>query len=98
MPDRQTFYNWITQNQIFFDQYARARDAAADIAFDEMQEIADGATNQDVQVAKLRIDTLKWRLARQSPRKYGDRQTVEHAGDGGGPMQVSVEFVKPGDA
>jgi hypothetical protein len=94
MPHRQTIFNWLRSNQSFFDQYAHAREIAADIAFDEMQEIADNATPVDVQVAKLRVDTLKWRLARQSPKKYGERQKLEHVGQDDGPIQQSV-FVAP---
>lgn len=97
MPTRQTFYNWISNKKSFFDNYARAREVAADVAFDEMQEIADNAEPQDVQVAKLRIDTLKWRLARQSPRKYGDKQAIEHTGPGGGALDIAVKFVGGSD-
>ena len=80
MPSQPTFYSWITDDTEFSKKYARAREIAADVAFDVMQEIADEANNENVQVAKLRIDTWKWRLARQSPRKYGDRQAIEHTG------------------
>jgi len=98
MPDRKTFYNWIKTKDEFFHQYAQARDVAADIAFDEMQEIADNATPQNVQVAKLRVDTLKWRLARQSPRKYGDRQAIEHSGANGEKLDITLNIVGRGDA
>lgn len=30
--------------------------------------------------SKLRIDTRKWMAAKLAPKKYGDRQTVEHEG------------------
>lgn len=51
---------------------------------------------ENIQRSRLRVDTLKWRLARMSPRKYGDRVTQEVTGAGGGPVQtaVTVEFVK----
>ena len=94
MPSQPTFYSWITDDSEFSKKYARAREIAADVAFDVMQEIADETNNQDVQVAKLRIDTLKWRLARQSPRKYGERQAIEHTGAEGGPIEVKVNLVR----
>jgi hypothetical protein len=28
--------------------------------------------------AKLRIDGRKWKVARMSPRKYGDKQQIDH--------------------
>lgn len=100
MPDPSTVYAWITdgRHKEFSNNYARARATAADVAFDEMQEIADNATPQDVQVAKLRVDTLKWRLARQSPRKYGDKQQFEHTGPGGDPLEITLNIVGRGDA
>lgn len=37
--------------------------------------------NEVVQRAKLMIDTRKWLAAKLMPRKYGDRQTIEHEGN-----------------
>ena len=31
--------------------------------------------------AKLQIDTRKWVLSRMNPKKYGDKQQMEHSGD-----------------
>jgi Bacteriophage Sf6, terminase small subunit-like len=30
--------------------------------------------------SKLRVDTRKWFLSRMDPKKYGDKQSVEHSG------------------
>lgn len=35
---------------------------------------------EHVQRSRLRVDTRKWLLAKLQPRKYGERQTVEHEG------------------
>jgi hypothetical protein len=47
MPDRSTVFRWLASKREFRDQYARAREAQADILFDEILEIADN-TNGDV--------------------------------------------------
>ena len=66
--------------------YVRARDARADIMFDEIIEISnekqgvildeDGNERLDSgfqQRQKQRIDAVKWTLSRMNPKKYGDR-------------------------
>lgn len=35
---------------------------------------------EHVQRSKLRVDTRKWLLSKLVPKKYGDRQQVEHSG------------------
>jgi len=87
MPTAQTIFNWIAKHQEFFEQYARACNIDADIEFESLIELADRATHQNVQVYKLRIDTRKWVLSKRQPKKYGDRQEVEHSGN----IQINVE-------
>lgn len=47
MPDASTIYLWLadTDKIEFFKQYARAKDAQAELMFDELLEIADDGTN-----------------------------------------------------
>lgn len=45
MPNKATVMRWIGSNEIFRDQYARAREAQADAIFDEIQDIADDGSN-----------------------------------------------------
>lgn len=33
---------------------------------------------EHIQRSKLRVDTRKWMASKMKPKKYGDRQTVEH--------------------
>lgn len=77
MPHRATIYEWLSQNSDFSDKYARASEQRADHYFDEMLDIADNALPEDVQKAKLQIDTRKWVLSRMNPKKYGDKQKDE---------------------
>lgn len=41
MPSKTTVFKWLGQNSEFADQYARAREAQADLLVDEMIELAD---------------------------------------------------------
>jgi hypothetical protein len=76
MPAERTVYKWRREIDVFMQNYTRAREDAADFFVEEIMEIADAAEAEDVQVAKLRVDTRKWTAARFN-RAYQDRQTTE---------------------
>src|SRR5258708_2410003 len=54
----------------------RAREAQADKYFQEIIEIADAATPETVNVARLRVDSRKFTVARLAPKKYGDHTQI----------------------
>lgn len=64
------------------DQYARAREARADVLAEESLEIVDNPTG-DVQRDRLRLDARKWFASKLFPRKYGDKVAI--GGDGDAP-------------
>jgi hypothetical protein len=80
MPVTSTVMKWLAEDAEFSEQYARACDERALFHFEECLEIADATNADDVAKAKLRIDTRKWMVGKMAPKKYGDRQTVEHEG------------------
>jgi hypothetical protein len=49
MPAQSTIFKWLADNASFSEQYARAREAQADLIFEEMFEIADDASNDWMQ-------------------------------------------------
>src|SRR5262249_61977406 len=61
---------------------AVAREAQADKYFQEIIEIADAATPETVNVARLRVDSRKFTVARLAPKKYGDH--ISHNVKGAG--------------
>jgi hypothetical protein len=86
MPDRTTVLRWVEDNDSFRNRYARAREACMDwyqeeilrIAFDDSGDlIIDGdrvmSGHHVVQRARLKVDTVKWVMAKLAPKKYGDR-------------------------
>lgn len=80
LPSEKTFYKRLTKDEAFAQAYARAREAQAHREADEIREIADLATPEDVQVARLRVDARKWRAAHLAPKKYGDKLDVTSGG------------------
>ena len=90
MPDRHTVLAWQRDRPDFATRYARAREALMDwyqeeilrIAFDDSGDlIIDGdrvmSGHHVVQRARLKVDTVKWVMAKLAPKKYGDRPVEE---------------------
>lgn len=91
----RTVYDWLAKDDQFAADYARAREAGGHLIADDLLRIADSATDEDVQSARLQVDVRKWLLARWLPRSYGERQQVEHGGQG---VQVVVTTGVPRDS
>jgi hypothetical protein len=81
MPARVNFIRWLEKDEALRNQYARARELQADHEFDEIKAIADLASVEDVQVARLRVDTRKWRAGKLRPKVYGDKVAIGGADD-----------------
>ena len=83
MPSMSTVCKWLKENPEFSEQYARAREEQADIFADEIIEIADAVEPDSAAVAKakLQIDARKWRAAKMSPKKYGDKVEQQITGN-----------------
>jgi hypothetical protein len=77
-PSLDTVFRWLHRVDGFSEQYARARETAADAFADEILDIADeeGDTNRN----RLRVDSRKWVAAKLKPRRYGDALQLKHTG------------------
>lgn len=112
LPASSTCFRWLAQNKEFSEQYTRAREAQADVLFDEILEIADDGrndsytdddgqerTNQDVIArSRLRVDARKWMAGKLRPKKYGEK--LELAGDPQNPLGIAVierRVIDPGN-
>lgn len=104
MPSRDTVRRWLRDKPAFQEQYALARAFGADMLMDEMLEIADDNAGDyrsgrkgpifnadNVQRAKLRVETRKWVLARMAPRKYG--RVSRHPSDSASQFEVEVRTI-----
>lgn len=78
MPGLETMRRWLVEDEEFRVQYAIARDEQADFYADEIVELADSA--EDANKARLQIDARKWVASKLKPKKWGERQTIEHEG------------------
>lgn len=105
-PSSETVHAWLVKSEEFRKSYLRAREAQADLLFDECLEIADH-TNDDTIIlssgteipnkewilrSKLRVDTRMRMVGKLSPKKYGEK--MEHEVSGG----LDVKVIMGGDA
>ncbi len=106
MPGLRTVMRWLFDgdHEEFWQQYARAREAQAEVRADEIVDIADDvssdfttdkdgkavADHENIQRSRLRVDARKWIAAKLLPKKYGDK--LQHTGEGGGPIRAEVDL------
>ena len=79
MPVASTIFDWALHNEIFSEQYDKAKRIGAEIESEEMDEIA--ITEEDVARAKLRIDTKKWNLSKKLRKRFGDNVDITSGGE-----------------
>lgn len=108
MPDRASIYRWLDSNELFRNQYARARTEQAEYYASEIVEIADehptctitlenGGIRESVDGAgvqrnRLRVDARKWIACKLLPKVYGEK--LMHSGpDGEGPAVFVLERI-----
>jgi hypothetical protein len=87
MPCTATVFKWLRVVPGFADQYARAKEEAADAMVEDMLDIADdssedrtesgGVNSEHINRSRLRVETRKWIAAKLKPKKYGERQQVD---------------------
>ena len=89
MPSISTVMGWLFDGNHgdFSEQYARAREAQAEVRADEIVDIADDASgdfaadkdgklvvnSEHIQRSRLRVDARKWIAAKLLPKRYGDK-------------------------
>ena len=89
-PSASAVIQWGYNDPEWSKQYAQAREAQADALFEDLAEVAELAlqaeTAVEVAARRLVVDTHKWRLAKIVPKKYGEKQVLEHSGVDGAPI------------
>lgn len=97
MPSYGAVLKWVKQFPAFEERYVAARRVQGDFLFDEARDVALAATKEEVPVARLRFDVIRWQAAKLAPRKYleslvaaaGKAEIAEAADDGGEPHQIT---------
>lgn len=95
MPAKRTVSDWRKAHPDFDEAFLAARDSGYDAIAARLRNTARGKTSEaggdstgDVQRDKLIIDTDLKLLSKWDPRRYGDKQTLEHTGPGGGAVEM----------
>ena len=92
-PTKETIFAWLKTYGDFSDQYARAKRLQIEVMVDEIIEIADDSSqdniinkqgqiicnNESINRARLRIDTRKWIASKLAPKIYGDKIDNTHS-------------------
>lgn len=94
MPNATTFFQWLSEDEEKNKQYARACELRAEAIFDEILEIADDKSQDElhtenaiiqnsefIQRSRVRIDARKWVASKLNPKKFGDKIQTEHSGE-----------------
>lgn len=98
MPDPATFYGWLTDVPELDKRYTRAREQQQHYCIDSGVVLARNlvARVPDYQIDpaafKAYFDAVKFRAMKLSPKVYGEKQTTEHVGKDGGPIQTESTF------
>jgi len=93
MPSVVTIFSWLRKHPEFVKQYETAKQEQSDMLVEEMLDISDDSASdyistehgekintEHVQRSRLRVDTRKWIASKLKPKKYGEKQEVEHSG------------------
>jgi len=112
MPDRATIARWMAASSYFAAVITHARELQAEALIDEAMDISDNPAGdfllkpdgtpvpvwENVQRAKLRVDTRKWYAAKLAPKKFSETVTQRLTGAAdGAPIQFAraAEFLPP---
>lgn len=92
MPGLNAVYNWLRAQPSFAQNYTRAKEDSADTYAASIIDAVRGPFDDMVQVnaARLKVDALKWIVAKLKPRSYGERVEATLTGPNGGPIQVQA--------
>lgn len=81
-----TLRRWIEADEDRSKAFKDATRRRAHTLFDQLDQVCAEAMNcrdkVQIQAYKLKIDTIKWKIAKLAPKEYGERQQleVEHSG------------------
>lgn len=85
-PARSTVLLWVVNDREgFSDQYTRAQEAQGSSDADKTRQVYDKLESKqlDPQSARVMFDILRWSAERRAPKRYGQKQEIDHrSGDG----------------
>ena len=101
-PSHMSFIRWTVEDEGFRALYTRAKEEQAEILAEQIIDISDDDSldigfkedgtpfikGDNIQRARLRVESRKWIASKLKPKKYGDKLAV--GGDDGGPIRVAL--------
>lgn len=92
MPSWRSVYSWMEADEDFASRVAHARDLGFEALAEDILGIADNTrpASEHVQLSKLRIDTRLKLLACWSPKRYGNKQTVDVGNKEGEALRIDA--------
>ena len=93
MPSRSTMLRWLELYPEFEAKCARARLLQADTMDDMVLDLIDEVDQDNAHAMKVKLSAIQWRASKLNPKKYGDKQQLEHSGANGGPLVFQVKRV-----
>ena len=90
-----TFIMWVLEDETLSEQYARCMRIRNERMAEEIIDISDDVTEDDIfdengnrkannewiARSRLRVDTRKWLLSKLLPKKFGDKLEIENKGE-----------------
>jgi hypothetical protein len=80
LPSYTTLYTWLRKYPDFAEDFAQAKEMAADLRADKVLVVAEESTAATVQADRLRVGALQWHAAKAAPKRYGSRAEVMEEG------------------
>lgn len=80
MPNRRTILRWMEDDEAFASKCARAREIQADLMDDKIIQVIEEVNTENAPAMRVKLAALQWRASKLAPKKYGDKQEVEHTG------------------
>jgi hypothetical protein len=94
MPGLRTVMRWAAEDASFGTEYARAREAQAEVMDDKILSAADEATAENSAAVRVKVDAYKWRAAKLAPKRYGDKTLLGSDPDNPLPAGFDVRLLR----
>lgn len=95
VPSRSTIINWQNTNEDFYTKCARAREAAGELAAEDLEEINSLVMSGQLDPAAARVvsSNKQWKASKLASKTYGDKTKHEHGGLDGKPIEQSIKVI-----
>jgi len=92
VPSRNTILRWQNDKAEFGAKCARAREAAGELAAEDLEEINRLVMSGELDPAAARVvsSNKQWTASKLASKTYGDKVRNEHSGLDGKPIEQSI--------